>query len=147
MKEVKRVADKEFDTLVQEGRDGRGIWSDGETMWVVGSNDLDKIYAYDMMTKARVPSKEFDALIGNQQPEGILSDGETMWVSDLNHRKISAYAMTTQDRASGKDFNTLGEVGNDAPLGIWSDGDTMWVSDQRGGKIYAYQYAATLHGR
>ena len=133
-----RVADKDFDTLVSEGRDGRGIWSDGETMWVVGRNDADKIYAYDMMTKGRVPSKDFDTLSGNRQSEGILSDGDTMWVSDLKDHKIYAYDMTTKSRVPGKDIPILGDVGNERPLGMWADVATLWVVDHVDDKIYAY---------
>ena len=38
------------------------------TMWVVDANGDDKIYAYDLASKARVPSRDFDALgAANQQ--------------------------------------------------------------------------------
>ena len=122
----------------------RGIWSDGETMWVVDIRfGNQKIYAYDMATKARVPGKDFDTLqaAGNTLPLGIWSDGETMWVSDNIEGKIYAYDMATKARVSSKDFDTLTAVGNTGPYGIWSDGNTMWVSDWDGEKIYAYDMA------
>ena len=120
----------------------RGIWSDDETMWVadLASN---KIYAYDMATKARVSGKDFDTLeaAGNTWPFGIWSDGETMWVADLFDEKIYAYDIATKARVSGKDFDTLQAAENTWPTGIWSDGETMWVADFRDEKIYAYDMA------
>ena len=102
-----------------------------------------KIYAYDMATKARVPGKDFDTLqaAGNILPLGIWSDGETMWVSDNLGGKIYAYDMATKARVSGKDFDTLQDAGNTGPYGIWSDGTTMWVADWDAEKIYAYDMA------
>ena len=122
----------------------RGIWSDGETMWVVDRlYGNEKIYAYDMATKARVSGKDFDTLqvAGNTLPLGIWSDGDTMWVSDSLEGKIYAYDMATKARVPGKDFDTLTSAGNTGPYGIWSDGETMWVSDWFDEKIYAYDMA------
>ena len=79
-----------------------GIWSDGTTMWIA---DLDtaKIYAYDLATKVRDASKDFDTLVdaGNTWPTGIWSDGTTMWVanSDRDNEynvKIYAYNLATK---------------------------------------------------
>ena len=135
----------DFNTLAgASNRAPRGIWSDGETMWV--SDSLEgKIYAYDMDTKARVPGKDFDTLTsaGNTGPYGIWSDGETMWVADWFDEKIYAYNMATKARASGKDFNFLKAASNFAPAGIWSDGMTMWVVDPIFGKVYAYDMVTT----
>ena len=52
-------------------------------MWVVDHTD-DKIYAYNMRSKARDPDKDFNTLrtAGNTYPKGIWSDGTTMWVID-----------------------------------------------------------------
>ena len=65
-----------------------GIWSDGTTMWVADTAD-DKIYAYNLGTKARDAGKDFNTLAGagNNNPEGIWSDGTTMWVVDHARRQ------------------------------------------------------------
>ena len=44
----------------------------------------DRVYAYNLATKARDSSKDIDTLnaAGNTTPNGIWSDGTTMWVSD-----------------------------------------------------------------
>ena len=133
----------DFNTLADaSNRAPRGIWSDGETMWVTDLSS-NKLYAYDMATKARVSGKDFDTLeaSGNTLPFGIWSDGETMWVSDLLDEKIYAYDLATKARVSGKDFDTLQAAENTFPVGIWSDGEMMWVADWLDEKIYAYDMA------
>ena len=133
----------DFNTLAGASNQApSGIWSDGETMWVADWFD-EKIYAYDMATKARVPGRDFDTLeaAGNTWPLGIWSDGTTMWVADWLDEKIYAYDMATKDKKPDHDFDTLKAAGNIWPGGIWSDGETMWVGDWFDDKIYAYDMA------
>ena len=133
----------DFDGLQSAGNTlPLGIWSDGETMWVVDFIE-EKIYAYDLATKARVPGKDFDTLkaSGNTWPQGIWSDGTTMWAADFIEEKIYAYDLATKARVPGKDFDTLKASGNTWPQGIWSDGTTMWAADFIEEKIYAYDLA------
>ena len=53
----KRKPSEDFDGLEAAGNaDPTGIWSDGVTMWVADLDD-DKIYAYDMTTRERVPAR------------------------------------------------------------------------------------------
>ncbi len=90
-----RVPGLDFKTLKASGNTWlRGIWSDGETMWVADAH-REKVYAYDMGTRARVPGMEFNTLevSGNDWPVGVWSDGETMWVADLLDEKVYAYHM------------------------------------------------------
>ena len=127
-----RNAAQDFDGLI----DGPwGIWSDGSTMWV--SQETGKVFAYDRVTKSRVPSKEFD-IPGNGTPVGLWSDGSTIWVADWTADKIFAFDLHTHARIPSQDFNNLSGEGSAFLLGIWSDGTTMWVSNYSAGKIYAY---------
>ena len=78
-------------------------------MWVADDDvfgDDDKIYAYNMKTKARDSAKDFTTLYaaGNSDPRGIWSDGTTMWVVDWRDATIYAYSMSTKERDSAKDF-------------------------------------------
>ncbi|MDE2830788.1 MAG: hypothetical protein OXN20_11770 [Gemmatimonadota bacterium] len=137
--DLTHIPDKDFDTLKAAGNVApTGIWSDGTTMWVADYWG-DKIYAYNMRTKARDPNKEFNTLkdAGNTAPLGIWSDGATMWVVDFGGR-IYAYNMKTKAHDPDKDFVLAAE--HDVPEGIWSDGTTMWVkeSSYQFDKIYAY---------
>ena len=120
-----------------------GIWSDGTTMWVADRINF-KLYAYDLASKARDVSNDFDTLAGagNDRPWGIWSDGTTMWVVDEFDGKFYAYDLASKARDASKDFNNLAGAGNDDPAGIWSDGTTMWVVDFSDDKIYAYDLAS-----
>ena len=131
----------DFDSLIAaENEAPRGIWSNETTMWVADLQD-DKIYAYNMATKARDTDKDFDTLDAatNNNPHGIWSDDTTMWVVDSTDEQIYAYNMDTKARDSAKDFATLTAADNKNPTGIWSDNTTMWVADERNKKIYAYK--------
>ena len=135
----------EFNTLSAASNTyPRGIWSDGETMWVADDND-NIIYAYDIYNKSRHPDRDFDALSDatNNLPQGIWSDGTTMWVTDLSDDKLYAYKMSDKSYDSSKDFDTLSTAGNTYPRGIWSDETTMWVADSDDNKIYAYKMSDT----
>ena len=68
-------AEDDLNTLAAAGNGfPYGLWSDGETMWVVDRDD-GQLYAYDVDTGARAPGQDFilDALNGD--PLGLWSDG------------------------------------------------------------------------
>ena len=96
--------DKDLDFNTLETADNtrpKGIWSDGEIMWVADSLDK-KLYAYDMLTKAHVPAKDFfpqDMDKFDHGVWGIWSDGETMWVENPNETSgfIRSYVMPQSD--------------------------------------------------
>ena len=140
---AQKNSSKDFDTISGAGNiSPRGIWSDGTTMWVADNTD-NKLYAYNLATKAYDSSKDFETLqdAGNTSPTGIWSDGTTMWVADLADDKIYAYSVATKARDSSKDFNTLVNASNLDPEALWSDGVTMWVADTSDNKLYAYNLA------
>ena len=123
-----------------------GVWSDGEFMWVVDNLDR-KVYVYDLDTKDRVASREFDLhsnhdgfwVINDSQDMalGAWSDGETIWIIDAVDLKLYAYDLTTGARQTGKEFALVG-ASRHHTRDIWSDGTTVWVSDSDDGKLYAY---------
>ena len=134
----------DFDTLVAaRNHDARGIWSDGETMWVADWDD-EKLYAYDLFDKDRDAGKDIPLSGGNYPPasQGIWSDGETMWVVNRDPSELMLYAYNLTpggsfgSRDSTKDITLPDE--NAAPNGLWSDGQTAWVLDTGDKKIYAY---------
>ena len=152
--EVSGALGQEFNTLGADGvTSAYGIWSDGTTMWVAhrpeverGDTSSAKLFAYNMSTKQRDSTKDFNTLdaAGNDNPRGLWSDGSIMWVVDQSDEKIYAYDMDTKARVPSRDFNSLARVNEDDedpdayPVGIWSDGDIMWVADNDDEKIYAY---------
>ena len=72
--------------------DPRGIWSDGDTMWVADILD-DKLYAYDMDAGTRTAA--LDITVDDPgdlgQPHGVWSDGSVIWVSSQESGDIHAY--------------------------------------------------------
>ena len=138
---------QDFETLQAAGNlDPHGIWSDGTTMYVVDSSD-DKVYAYNLSTKARDSANDIDLHSDNGDPEGITGYGDTLWVvQDANGsgQKLFAYKLNPGqsdhgDREPGKDVNILEAAGNTNPKGIWTDGATMYVADSSDDKVYAYK--------
>ncbi len=130
----------------------QGIWSDGETMWVVDnegsrSGEEQKILAYSLTgSRYRDPAKDYRMLgdFGNDRPRGIWSDGETMWVADQTDNKLYAYHayLALTSRNDKQDFiKTLKAAENNTPKGMWSDGQTLWVVDGDDNKLYAYNLA------
>ena len=134
----------DFNNLMAASNNGaRGVWSDGATMWVADSGD-DKLYAYNLSTKARDSARDFNTLdtARNNDPYGIWSDGAIMWVADIGDDKMYAYNLSTKARDSANDFDTLTGAGNNTPRGIWSDRATMWVADSDDDKLYAYNLSS-----
>ena len=139
-----RVPNEDFNNLYLINLDGEaagatptGIWSDGDIMWVVDEGD-NRVNAYDMDTKARVPNEDFTGLhaVKNNSPAGIWADETTLFVSNFLDR-IYAYWRSTKAPNTPRYIELA--ASNDRARGIWSDGSTMWVSDSDDDKIYAYE--------
>ena len=146
-----RYPAKDFNNLSDVGNDKpRGIWSDGETMWVVDQTD-NKFYAYHafLSPTTRNDKQDFDTLRAaeNNTPKGIWSDGQTLWVADGDDDKLYAYNLATKARDSDKEIGLaesltdLQNEDNSDPSGIWSDRTTIWVADDVDDKLYAYNLA------
>ena len=131
---------------------GRGIWTDGSTMWVADDN---RLFAFNLETKQRDSERDFDTLqaAGNNFPTVIWSDGTIMWVVGGgidNTNKIFAYSLESKQRIPGNDFNNVFDLeeGNTISIkGIWSNGTTMWVialiADSSGS--YVGNYGSKIH--
>ena len=149
---------KDYRMLGDFGNDRpRGIWSDGETMWVADQTD-NKLYAYHALAlTSRNEKQDFDDLekASNDHPTGLWSDGATMWVANIftngSTPKLFAYNLATKGRDSDKDIplaktsvetpstTELKNNDNIDPSGLWSDGERMWVLDRRDFKFYVYK--------
>ena len=127
-------------SLYEANNDRRGIWLDGNTMWIMDRNNNGKLYAYDYsissQTWTRNTGKEFNLSMGNTCGRGIWSDGVTMWVSNSCDDKVYAYTLATKTRDTSKEFNLHTDNGD--ARGVWSDGSTMWIADSGDDKLYAY---------
>ena len=113
--------------LYDNGFSINGIWSDGNLMWMTDQSK-NKVFAFELNSKQRVPSEDFNLSDGNNAGVGIWSDTKTFWVADDTSNRIYAYDFITKQRDPDKDYTNL--VGNIRDL--WSDGSTMWVSSSGG---------------
>ena len=84
----------------------------------------------------RLPDKDIDLAMDNDNPYGLWSDKTTMWVADDTDYKLYAYTLATGARDATKEFDLDEE--NDDLYGLWSDGTTMWVIDGTDKKFYTY---------
>ena len=68
----------------------RGIWSNGETMFVVDDEDA-TVYAWKMSDQTRDEDKEISLDSDNADPEGLWFDGRVLWVVDDADDRVYAY--------------------------------------------------------
>ena len=129
-----RVSSKEF-TLDSSNADGRGIWSNGTTVWVADQDD-DKLYAYTLSNGNRDSGKDIDLLGNNDDPSAIWSDLTTVWVLDWVDLHVYAYDLSDGTARTGREFALHSD--NTLPRGFWGDGSTLWVSDHGMDKVFAY---------
>ena len=88
---------KDFDELYKAGEPGatnntdpKGLWSNGETMFVVDQED-NKIYAYSISDGSEDSAKNIDLHADNAKAHGLWFDGRVLWVSDRDDEKLYAY--------------------------------------------------------
>ncbi len=112
----------------------RGIWSDGDTVWVLDADD-EKLYAYDLQQRTRKASKDFNLHPANSDPIAIWSDGETMWVLDKTKKYVYAYELPSL-RVFAREFWPV--WANDDPNGMTGYRGKVWISDYTDKKAYAY---------
>ena len=132
----------DIEALAAANAAATGVWSDGETLWVVDNPDGagDGVYAYDLETGERVEEREFELDEANRAPRGLWSDGTVIWVSDSGRDKLFAHDLASGERLPDSDLALHPD--NDDPRGIWSDGETMWVLDGRDDALFAYDLAS-----
>ncbi len=134
-------------------------WSDGRTMWVLTCRlsgyecSSYKLYAYDLVARARAPDKDFDipTVAWNSRWTSIWSDGRTMWILncwyllDCSSARLYAYDTEAKVRTPDRDFMNLIQSTANNPGGFWSDGSTMWVANTPDdGVLYAYDMATRV---
>ena len=133
--------------LAEDNGDARGIWSDGETMWVLDGGRNDAVYLYDLESGELIARYALDS--ANAAPHGIWSDGVTIWVSNHDPKRLFAYRIEGEslERVGDEEFGNLSRAGNNNPRGIWADGDVMYVADRSDDKVYNYNMPDAIDAR
>ena len=123
-------------TLAEVNRDGSGLATDGETLWVSDDGD-DRLYAYNLSTGARDIGKEFDLHPDNGLAGGMWTDNAFIWVLDVWRDRAYAYNLADGSRVPGKDYYPL-DSQHTWPSGIWSNGTTTWIANYHSDTVFAY---------
>ena len=145
-----RIPDRDIE--LPSGSSPTGLWSDGETLWVISDSSMGEVTTYSLADGSAIGAGRVTLsngmsashrfyLQGGGFPAGLWSDGETLWVADMLARKVFAYRLSDGARQSDRDISdaVLAAAGNTTPAGLWSDGETLWVADILTEKVFAYR--------
>ena len=127
-------------TLHYAGGGRRGIWTNGETIWIMDRFNGGNIYAYGV-DGSRQTDKEFSLNLPLAWLRSIWSDGFTLFLTDSRYRNVHAFNLVSGTRDTDKEF--VLPTANGWPTGIWSDRETLWVADSGDDKVYAYRARPT----
>ena len=128
----------DIESLDPDNDEPTGLWSDGETLWVLNNaqSGQDSVFAYDFKSGERRAASEFSLDNRNRFAHGLWSDGETIWVSDSGADRVFAYDLETGERLEAREFD-LHEDNRD-PRGIWSGAASMYVLDAVADELFRY---------
>ena len=133
----------DYDTLSAAGNnDPRGIYSDGETTWVVDSTDV-IVYAYESDSKNRKSSLDITNSVltgaGNSHPYGITGNRYgILYVSDTNDNKIYSYSISSGAYISAFSYNLDSLNTNCADIHLDERRSLLYVTDTVDDKVYSY---------
>lgn len=127
------------DIQLPPGSSPSGLWSDGETLWVISDSGAGEVTTYSLSDGALADHRFH--LQGGGFPSGLWSDGETLWAANVQTGSVLGYRLSDGARQPGEDIpaGVLPAAGNLAPAGLWSDRTTLWVMDFLADKAFAYR--------
>ena len=131
---------RDFTALADGDGDPRGLWSDGQTMWVADDR-YNRVRAYGMSTRGRRASMDVVLSPGNGAPTEIWSDGEVLWVLDREDKLIYPYYLP-QLPANNPAGGQPGIIGT-AQVRRTVTADTSAITDADGisaGAAHTYQW-------
>ncbi len=140
------------DIVLPDDSEPTGLWSDGETLWVISDWRNGQVLTYSLaegtalgegealLPDGVTPASSSFRLTGGRLPAGLWSDDETLWASDY-FGGVRAYRLSDGTRLETQDISddVLVAADNTAPTGLWSDGETLWVADYWQWKVFAYR--------
>ena len=131
---------RDIEALDGENEQPTGIWSDGETLWVVenAASGEDRLFAYSLATGERLPEQDLALFNRNRSSNGIWSNDEVVWIADAQQGTLFAYDLATKERLPEKDIE-LAEV-NRQPGGIWVQDGLLLVLN-RNPSLFLYDQA------
>ncbi len=148
---VLRPKTHDIDLTTPNG-DARGIWADGETLWVAndGYGDNNRMYAYDLDTGQQVSRKTFDLnKVTNGEPSGVMGHNGNALVTNKSDDKVFAYSLSPGQNygqmQADKNFSInhptkLAELR--MPHGIWANDNTAWLAGNVHEQVYAHNISS-----
>jgi len=127
--------------LPLENADARGIWTDGEAIWIVDDNDS---HVYATLQKGFRHPDEDVSIRDVSTATGIWADGETLWVADSGagtFGQLQGYDLSDGSRDPYEIIELTAT--NDAPVAMWSNEEFMWVADDDNRTLHAYALDGT----
>ena len=144
----------------------RGIWSDGDTLWVAGKDNADnaKIFAFALPKDCsrsdnycRKSNLDFELSDGNDNPWGITGNDDTWWVTEIGERgmttdarkirNIYAYNRSDRTRDADKDID-LSQLNilNTQQLyyGLAATDTIMYVAEFITGRVYSFSMPGVM---
>ena len=134
------IADRSFEIENPQFPKPMGVWSDGETLYVLVVNQgggRDRIQAFSLENGNRINSKSFNLHNDNASPAGLTGHGGLLYVADNGDNKVYAYDPATKRRSSGNDIGGIDRLGK-VMTDLWLNGTTVWISYWRSDFIRAY---------
>ena len=136
---------EDFNSLKEAGNTApRGLWSDGNTMWVADETD-NRIYAYDLETKRRVSGERHSPFVHAFSPIAITvtqrASGQMRPPSGLRTSVTIEFMLMIWRTAGGTEPRISTDWGLGylhSPQGLWSDSNSMWATRSNSSVIPAY---------
>ena len=151
---VDLTPDGYYDT--REVNEPRGIWSDGDTLWVTGKDNEDnaKAFAFALpkgCNYCRKSNLDFELSDDNDNPWGITGNDYTWWVTEVGERgmttdarkirNIYAYNRSDRTRDADKDIDLSQlNISNIQQLyyGLAATDTIMYVAEYITGRVYSF---------
>ena len=137
---------------------GRGIWSDGTTLWAANVSvnlPYPRVFAFALATGEVVTGEEIDLFTGNpivwhqRRPHGVAGTSDVIIVSNpdmaYGEPRVRGYVRNSSgDWVPSENylFPDTGMQSNDTDMrGLWTDGEILWVGFnlESGSEIRAYR--------
>ena len=115
----------------------RGIYSNGETMFVVDDEDA-TVYAWNMSDQMRDEDKEIALDVDNADPEGLWFDGRVLWVVDDADDRVYVYDLPGAQPGNNRADGVPG-VRTPTSKDVWAA--TLTVGD---GRIFGDGYISSI---
>lgn len=124
----------------------RGLYSDGQTMYVLDDEDL-KVYALKISDRTRDVSRDMALDAANEDAEGLWYGIGVLWVADDGDDKLYSYRLNRTDENGLTIYNLPPEgrptISGTAQVGMALTAVTSGITDTNGLGAFSYQWSSS----